>query len=233
MVYLLLFICSLLSGLVLFFAKRDFKKLIPSILSFSGAYLIGISFLHLLPELFVVQDHTIGLFLACGFFLQLILDYFSGGIEHGHTHLNKNKIGTFPVLVFFSLSIHAFLEALPLIEMVSNRSFNSYLVGLLIHKAPISFVMTSLLFAYQLPRKIIFIALIAFSLWAPLGAFLGDYIALSQLYFQRLFALSLGIILHLSTTILIENNDQHQIHWKKLLPLILGIFLALMSFLIH
>lgn len=233
MVYFLLFIISLLSGLVLFYGKKDFTKLIPSFLSFSGAYLIGISFLHLLPELFVVHDHSIGLFLALGFFLQLILDYFSGGIEHGHTHLNKSKLGSFPYLVFLSLSLHAFLETLPLIEMVENRSLNSYLVGLLIHKAPISFVLTSLLLAYQLKKRTVLLALIIFSLWAPLGAYLGNYIEVSQLHFQRLFALSLGIILHLSTTILIENNDQHQIQLKKLLPLLFGVFLALMSFLIH
>ncbi|MBL4710802.1 MAG: ZIP family metal transporter, partial [Flavobacteriales bacterium] len=102
MIYLSLFIVSLVSGCFIFIKSFDLKTKISSLLSFSGAYLLGICFLHLIPELFEENDSSVGLYLLIGFFLQLILDYFSGGIEHGHAHVNKKKIGRFPLLIFLS-----------------------------------------------------------------------------------------------------------------------------------
>lgn len=232
MIYLTLFLVSLLSGLLVFLRKESVRSLIPVFLSFSGAYLLGICFLHLLPELFENASESIGIYLLIGFFLQLILDYFSGGIEHGHTHLNKDKVGTFPYVVFLSLSLHAFLEAVPL-EDITNNGISSYFYGILIHKAPISFVLISLLIAYGLKKRLIIISLIIFSALGPAGVFLGSQFSFSSAIFQNLFALSVGIILHLATTILIETNDQHLIEWKKLYPLLLGVLFALLSIIVH
>ena len=234
MIYLSLFIVSMISGSLAFLESKKTMKNIPTILAFSGAYLLGICFLHLLPELFSHSaDVKIALFLMLGFFLQLLLDYFSGGIEHGHTHYNQKQIGKFPIIVFFSLSIHAFVETLPLINMVNESGINAYLWSLLIHKAPISFVFIILLLNYRLKRPVILLALFFFSICAPLGAYLGSHFELDEHYFQYAFALSIGIILHLSTTILIENNEHHKIRWKKILPLLLGILLASSSLIFH
>lgn len=201
-------------------------------LSFSGAYLIGICFLHLLPELFMHDFEQTGLFLLIGFFLQLVLDYFSGGIEHGHLHLQK-QTGKFPFLIFLSLSMHAFLETFPLIEINQKQGVSSFFLGLIIHKAPIAFILTFFLFKQGVKKKLIILTLILFSLFGPLGALLGNLLDAMSIYFQPFFALSIGIILHLATTILIENNEQHQIQWKKVTPLFLGVLLALSSLLFH
>lgn len=234
MIYISLFIISLFSGLLAFYRKEKIMSMIPAILSFSGAYLLGVCFLHLLPELFEESNGiAISVFLMLGFFLQLILDYFSGGIEHGHVHHSKKNIGKFPLIIFLSLSIHAFVETIPIVKMVDESGIHSYLWSLLIHKAPISFVLIFLLLSYQLKKPIIVISLVLFSIWAPLGAYIGSYFEISELYFQYLFALSIGIILHLSTTILIESNEHHQIKWKKLLPLLAGIVLASASLFFH
>lgn len=233
MSYFLLFVVSLVSGLLVFWKQKAIKPWIPHLLSFSGAYLLGICFLHLLPDLFQDSKPSVGLFILLGFFLQLILDYFSGGIEHGHTHVNYKKVGQFPFLIFLSLALHAFLEAFPIKEGVGSSSTTAYLIGLLFHKAPISFVLVSLLVAYQLKPSLILLGIVAFSFVAPLGVFVGGYIPYPEEVFQKLFALSIGIILHLSTTILLENNEEHSIQWKKLIPLLLGVFMALLSLLIH
>ena len=234
MIYFSLFTVSLISGFLAFLERERVMKVIPSILSFSAAYLLSICFLHLLPELFTDPiDVKLSFFLLLGFFLQLILDYFSGGIEHGHTHYDKRQVGKFPFVVFLSLSIHAFAETLPLVEMVDEAGIRSYLWSLLVHKAPISFVLIFLLLRYQLKKVLILISLLLFSSWGPLGAYFGSHFNVSESYFQYFFALSIGIILHLSTTILIESNEQHQIKWKKLLPLLAGILLAISSLIFH
>lgn len=228
MIYLILFVVSLASGCVIFVKSFDLKARVSPLLSFSGAYLLGICLLHLLPELFEGNDSSVGFYLLVGFFLQLILDYFSGGIEHGHAHVNKNKIGKFPLLIFLSLGLHAFLESFPLLELDEE----SYLIGLLIHKVPIAIILGGLLIGYELKKSIIFIALLIFSLMSPLGVFVGSYFNSNTVIFQQFLAISIGIILHLSTTILLETNDQHHISVKKLIPLFLGVTLALLSLLV-
>ncbi len=203
------------------------------LLSFSGAYLLSICFLHLLPELFEAGNGDVGLYLLVGFFLQLILDYFSGGIEHGHAHVNRSKLGKFPMLIFLSLGIHAFLEALPMHQMEESEGMFSYLIGLSIHKAPISFIFATLLLGYRVKNSLIVLGVLFFSAMGPLGVWVGSYFELTEALFHQALAVSIGIILHLSTTILLETNEEHKIEFKKLLPLLAGVSLALVTLFIH
>lgn len=232
MTYLLLISISLISGLLIFLPSIAKRASIHNILSFSGSFLLSICLLHILPEVFSGSngsDLSLGAFLMIGFFLQLILDYFSGGIEHGHTHVNQKSIGHFPFLVFISLCMHAFLEAMPIDHFENEVHNHSLLMGLVVHKAPISFILASLLIAYKLPKPIVILGIIAFSLSAPFGVWMGSNLIYDYALFNKLLAVSAGIILHLSTTILLESNEEHKIRWKKLLPMILGALLALFT----
>ena len=231
--YLVLFLVSFVSGSLIFIKQLKLKSKISFLLSFSGAYLLGICFLHLIPELFESGSESVSFYLLIGFFLQLILDYFSGGIEHGHTHVNIKKIGQFPYLVFLSLGLHAFLESFPLTELNLEMESNSYLLGLLLHKVPIAIILASLLLAYKLKNIQILIAIVIFSLMAPLGALIGSIFTSDTEVYQQFLAVSIGIILHLSTTILLEVNEEHHISIKKLIPIILGVTLALLTLVVH
>jgi hypothetical protein len=230
---LLLIFVALFSGFISLKFKKKLSPYISSLLSFSGAYLLSICFLHLLPELFEESEMNLGIYILIGFFLQLTLDYFSGGIEHGHTHVNQKKVGQFPWFIFFSLCIHAFLESIPIDHVDHDAKIGSYLAGLLIHKGPIAFILASLLAAYKLPQRSIVLGIITFSLSAPLGYYFGAELGSGSDIYQKLLALSIGIILHLSTTILLETNEEHKIHWKKVSPMLLGAILGLFSLLIH
>ena len=231
--YLGLFLVSLLSGSVVFVKQIQLNGKITFLLSFSGAYLLGICLLHLIPELFHSSGESVGLYLLIGFFLQLVLDYFSGGIEHGHTHVNSKKIGRFPYLIFLSLGLHAFLESFPLTELNHETGTGSYLWGILLHKVPIAIILGSLLLAYKLKNYQIFIAILLFSLMAPLGAYIGSSFTSDTTIYKQFLAVSIGIILHLSTTILLETNEEHHISVKKLVPILLGVALALLTLVIH
>jgi hypothetical protein len=61
--------------------------------------------------------------------IQIILEFFSKGAEHGHTHGHVN-MSHIPWLLFISLCIHAFLEGFP----VSHHQ--DLAVGIAIHHLP-------------------------------------------------------------------------------------------------
>ena len=85
---LLLFLPVFCGGLLVFrvVIKENQLKLI---LAFSAAYLLALTFLHLIPEVFQQGSQDAGMFILIGFFIQLFIDYFSTGIEHGHIHIHK------------------------------------------------------------------------------------------------------------------------------------------------
>ena len=64
-----------------------------------------------MPELFYeYPTNEIGIFILIGFIIQMFLEYFSQGIEHGHFH-KKNII---PISIMLSVCLHALLEGIPL-----------------------------------------------------------------------------------------------------------------------
>ena len=66
--------------------KPTNRNRLKLLIAFSGSYLLSITALHLLPEVFASSGRGayFGAFILVGFFLQVMLEYLSGGIEHGH-----------------------------------------------------------------------------------------------------------------------------------------------------
>jgi zinc transporter ZupT len=106
-------ILSVLIGIILVLALKPSTNTIQLFLSFSGAYLLSVTVLYLLPEVFESSKNNVGVYILIGILLQSTLEYFSKGAEHGHLHL-KPKLTSVPWLLFVSLSLHAFLEGIPL-----------------------------------------------------------------------------------------------------------------------
>jgi hypothetical protein len=233
MYLLILFLVSFLSGLAVVIPR--FKRYLPitPLLLFSGAFLLGTCFLHLLPELFERYEMQVGIYLLVGYFLQLLLDYFSGGIEHGHIHVHRKRMGKFPLLVFISLCLHAFLEATPIGHFTSDEGIHEYLGGILLHKIPISIILVSLLMAYQIPMAKVIFSLFIFAAIGPVGSYLGSHLQVDEGLFKISLAIAIGIILHLSTTILLETNEEHKIRLKKIIPLLAGAGTSLLTTLLH
>ena len=142
---LVLFMVVLLSGLVVVALPNKQKNFIRLLLAFSGAYLLSLSFLHFLPEIYQSSGARVGLFVLLGFLIQLILEVVSGGIEHGHIHMHQ-KEGAKPVppyAVIFGLGIHSFLEGMPLASgEIHAGAFTNMplLLGIVLHKIPIAIV---------------------------------------------------------------------------------------------
>src|SRR6186997_2922559 len=95
--YTLLLLTVFLAGMSIFLFGNLSRKFLKMLLAFSGAYLFALSVLHLIPEVYSSDVKWIGAFVLLGFFLQVILEVFSQGIEHGHIHVHKDHAHAFPM----------------------------------------------------------------------------------------------------------------------------------------
>lgn len=229
---ILLFSAAFLGGLTVFISKKANNQRLKLVLSFSGAYLFAITVLHLIPEVYQTAEQTIGLFILGGFLFQIILEQFSDGIEHGHIHAHKNHQVAFPIGIMISLCIHAFLEGMPL----ANGTQNELVFGIALHHIPAAFALGMVLHHHHVTKWKMVILLFVFALMSPLGYALslkmsnGSFGNLES-YFNQIMAVVIGMFLHISTTILFESSVDHRFNFKKLVAVLFGIGVAVLSFL--
>ena len=155
----------------------------------------------------------------CGILLQIILEFFSKGAEHGHVHIHKDDT-QFPWLLFISLCIHSFLEGFPIHE------HNDMVFGVLIHKIPIAALITAFLLQSSFSKLQITGFLVVFAAMTPLGTYISNNIAFVADYVSVVNAIVIGIFLHISTTILFETGEGHKFNLSKLVAICLGVLIA-------
>ncbi len=220
MLYYLAPILTVIIGAIFVFVfKPSQKKNLKLLLAFSGAFLLSVTVFNLLPEVFETPGKDIGLFIMAGILLQICLEFFSKGAEHGHVHLNKSS-SQFPWLLFLSLSVHAILEGFPV------HGNESLLYGIIIHKIPIAIILTSFFIESELSKSKIVSFLILFALMTPLGSYLSETAPFLNQYYTEISAVVIGIFLHISTTILFESNEGHTFNFRKLLVIVGAITVA-------
>ena len=226
--YLFLFLSVAVGAIIVEILKPTKSKNIQLLLTFSGAYLLAVSFLHLIPELFHTElPKNIGIFILAGFLIQILLELFSKGIEHGHFH--KQKV--IPISVMLSLCIHSLLEGIPLGGgLEHNHSAEQALLnGILLHKAPVAIVLFSFFLQSGMSKVKAYLLLFVFALMSPLGMYSGTLFQELSNYSNEIMAIVIGIFLHISTTILFESTDGHRFSLQKILTIIVGSLLAILS----
>lgn len=226
-----LFFCAFLGGTAIFLVKSDKSKLLKLILSFSGAYLFAITVLHLIPDAFSGADKSeIGIFILVGFLLQIFLEQFSEGVEHGHIH-KHHEAQVFPFGIMISLCLHAFLEGMPL----AKEQHNELIFGISLHHIPAAFALGSILMQNHFKKGSIILYLVIFAIMAPLGFYVSMGLSNGSIggveaYFNKIMGVVIGIFLHISTTILFESSADHKINLRKMIAVLLGIGVALIGF---
>ena len=213
-VFLLPFLAILLGYLAARFVQRVTPE-VNYLLAFSGSFLLAIVFFELLPELFDSGDPNISIALMLGMLLQIALDYFSKGAEHGHIHQDKSTT-RFPLALFLSLSIHALIEGFPVADS------SNVLTGVVIHKIPIALILSLFLIQSQLSGFKQGLFLILFGFMTPLGTLMALYIPELNPHKPVIYALAVGVFLHVATTILFESSKNHQFNQIKLLIILAG-----------
>ena len=240
--YLLLFGAVLGGGSLAFWFKSHNRRFLQLVLSFVGAFLLGLLVLHLIPDAYSKDsEQPIGLWVLAGFFIQLTLEQFSLGVEHGHIHDHHHTSRPlFALQVLLSLSIHAFIEGLPLsnhevLHAASHatHAHNQLFYGVILHKAPEAFALALLLLMSHFSKKLVIICIVLFAAMSPLGAFVTQSIHFSAETLQKMIAVVIGSLLHISTTILfeIDNTDEHRISIQKIVAIVLGLGLCLLTIL--
>ena len=234
---ILLFITAFGAGIAVFLIPALNKKKFKAILSFSGAYLFSITVIHILPELFHESEQPIkaGIFVLLGFFLQMLLEYFTSGVEHGHIH-HHHETTAIPFMLLISLAIHSFLEGTLLVHPSSvhgGEGANTLMFGLIMHKMPEAFALMSVLVLQMKNKSTAIFILGLFAMTSPLGMLMSNALfhwnLITKEVFGILFALVAGNFLHISTTIFFESSPEHKFKAKKLLLSASGAGMAIVA----
>lgn len=192
------------------------------LLPFSGAFLLSLTLFDLLPEVYEhLEAKQTGLFIMCGILMQIILEFFSKGAEHGHVHIHVHS-KVFPWALFLSLCVHSFMEGF------SIHQHNDMVYGILVHKIPIAMVITTFLLNSNYTKLQVVLFLMVFTAMTPLGTYISNNAAFVSSYVNIINAFVIGIFFHISTIILFESSEGHKFNLSKLIAIILGISIAYM-----
>ena len=205
-------------GIALFLKPKS-KTNLKLLLAFSGSFLLSLTVIQLLPEVYESNNSNIGLFIMAGILFQIILEFFSKGAEHGHVH-GHETMTHIPWLLFISLCIHAFLEGFP----VSHH--HNLAVGIAIHHLPIAIILTVFFINSSLNKNAIFAFMLTFAVMTPLGTIISDYLPILNDYYTEITAVVIGLLFHISSTIIFESSEGHKFNIAKISMIIFGIALA-------
>jgi hypothetical protein len=78
----------------------------------------------------------------------------------------------------------------------------------------------------ELNKKALFLFMIFFAIMTPLGTFLSETIPLLNDYYTEITAIVIGILFHISSTIIFESSEGHQFNIAKISMIVLGIAMA-------
>ncbi|OWP83675.1 MULTISPECIES: ZIP family metal transporter [Flavobacterium] len=227
MIYLIPFLSVILGYIVATFIQPKNKKNLKLLLAFSGSFLLALTVSHLLPQIFTntntnTNEHlhnNIGMFIMAGILFQIILEYFSQGAEHGHVH-GHNHLSHIPWALFISLCLHALLEGMP----ISQHPHVA--LGISIHHFPIAIILTTFLIQSDLNKMQIALFMLSFALMTPIGTYISSCFDILVTYHKEITAFVIGILFHISSTIIFESSEGHKFNLAKLIAIILGIILA-------
>jgi len=229
---LLLFIITLAGGSLPLWTKKTEGTGSAYLLAFSGSFLLSITFLHLLPETFTDAPGKAGYLLLAGFFVQLLIQRFTHGAEHGHTHLDEHHIPLTSILL--GLSLHAFMEGLPLGFTYQDKvATPSLYLAVAAHKLPEAMLVVNLVM-HTRSKGAARIILLLFALVTPVASlltyFAGEHYEQAKGIIILLLPVVAGSFIHIATTIFFESGTKrHALNSRKTLAIIAGVCLGLLT----
>ncbi|MEL6986358.1 MAG: ZIP family metal transporter [Bacteroidota bacterium] len=204
-------------------------------MSFSGAFIFGVLFIETFP--FVYSHHFHGFLnpsicILLGFLIQIFLDQISMGVEHGHMHgFHGKNVNQKAITVLLGLSVHSFIEGLPLSESITHNHQHGLFYSIILHKATAAFVIAIILFKSKLKKNLILILIALFAIMTPMGLMTSTFISFNQNSIVLINALVAGSLLHIATTILfeIDNQNNHRLSLIKIGSILFGLVVAYLS----
>lgn len=261
--YLVLFLVVLAGAVTVLNLRLSDPRFVRLFNAFTGAYLLCLTFLHLVPELYTPEVHDghahevdalwIGFFVLAGFFAQVLLEGLSLGAEHGHSHGGHqdhgdasgpaserpapahNRAHGFRLGVVVGLCLHALVEATAVGE--EHHHYDETSRSLLL----LSIVV------HKYPVTIAFLGTLlqtGMSRGRAL-AWLALFSCMAPLglllgahtplaeHSRELTALVVGIFMHVATTVLFETTDSHRFNRGKLLAIGVGVLAGGLTVFLH
>lgn len=243
---ILLSYCLLILGIIVWVAlipsrKKVSDHVMEAISVFGGAFLLGSCFINLVPHMYLEGFSSeiggmtvkVGVAVMMGFLIQMLLERLTNGIEHGHNHSechecehhDEHPHHVHPVTgLIVGLSIHAFLEGMPLVDC-DGDIHQGLLYGIVLHNIPIALVMIGLFMSNNYSFIKSFLLLFIFAVMTPLGSICGLYLLPENEVLEcMIMGMVVGILLHVSVSILFD-QDHYKFSWFKL-ALIIVAFIA-------
>ena len=219
-IYLLPIFAVFIGSLLIYLWRPKDLRSIKLLLAFSGAFLLGTTITSLIPSVFTNGNEDISYWILAGIIIQIMLEQLSKGAEHGHIHTSEKRI---PLTLVTGLYLHALIEGFPI------HRHNDLLWAIIIHKLPIAMLLTLAIWQTKFKfSKKVFI-LIGFAIMTPLGSYLNFYTPILQPYSLHITALVVGVLIHISTTILFESSENHNFNISKLLVIVIGLGLSILK----
>ncbi len=219
-IYLLPIFAVFIGSLLIYLWRPKDLRSIKLLLAFSGAFLLGTTITSLIPSVFTNGNEDISYWILAGIIIQIMLEQLSKGAEHGHIHTSEKRI---PMTLVIGLYLHALIEGFPI------HKHNDLIWAIVIHKLPIAMLLTLAIWQtnFNFFKKVI--VLIGFAIMTPLGSYLNFYTPILQPYSLHITALVVGLLLHISTTILFESSENHNFNISKLLVIVIGLGLSIVK----
>jgi len=231
---LLIFLTALSGGILPLYWKRFRDESLKTYVCLGAGLLLGMSFLHMLPEATELLPHRFGGWFLVGFLILLILERFvmvHPCDEHGcHYH-------TVGIAAFVGLTIHGLIEGFALASSLFVAHLGPLvLVAILAHKAPQGFALTSILkLAGKTKRQMVTFAM-GIALSGPVGVALAYSIMEKNQIAPMagvLLAISSGTFAYIGACDLLpELHRSDTGKFKRLAAFLVGIVLSAMSGLI-
>lgn len=209
---------------------------------------------HMYAHGFAIDGIKIGVAVLIGFLIQLLLESLTNGIEHGHNHCHCceeesdthhhdsdstsheahhhhhhdglcHENHTHPVTgLMIGLSIHAFLEGMPLVD-TDGTIHQSLLYGIILHNIPLALVLLTLFVNNRFSLAKSLLLLSVFAIMTPLGSLCNLFIVSNNNTVQAfIMGIVVGILLHVSVSILFDHESKHK--YLKLILIILAFIAA-------
>lgn len=242
--YLLIFGGIVIWCLLLPSGKKVPHSIVEGITTFGGAFLLASCFINLVPHMYASGFYTpdthikLGMAVLIGFIIQMLLEWLTSGVEHGHNHCQEchdddatedhhsehQQHHFHPITgLLVGLSIHAFLEGMPLVDS-DGQLHQSLLYGIVLHNIPLALVLITLFIhnGFSTAKSIALLSL--FAIMTPLGSLCNLLLLPPNETLQSfIMGIVIGILLHVSVSILFDRETNNK--WLKLL-LIVAAFAA-------
>lgn len=187
--------------------RRIPDGVVRGITVFGGAFLLGVCFMHLVPEMAEGGQRLPFYAVLLGFLIQQLLDGLTAHAEHGHLEGERLTVkGESMLGLMVGLSLHALLEGMPLVG-VDGQVDRSLLYGIVIHNIPVALIMVGMMMSHGYSFWRVLGLLLLFGAMSPLGSLFNIYVLQPDEGVQHIVqGLVVGVLLHVSSSILFDHK---------------------------